>query len=206
MQKKPYYIVIGRQFGSGGKELGKLLETKLGIPCYDKTLISASAERFGFRSDILALADEKRPSLLRSFFSCNPGGPADASSVAVDKHTIYKIQSQIINQLADEGSCIFVGRTADHILRDRENLLSIFLHAHPDTRAKRICDRNDASDLKTAKELLAKKDRERQAFYQYYTGRKWGDAGNYHLTADASVLPTEKIADFICGIVNSNKG
>lgn len=199
---EPFYIVIGRQFGSGGKEVGKLLSSRLGIPCYDKTLITASAERLGFSKEMLNRADEKRPSLLRSFFSCNPGGPAYSQTQAIDKHTLYEIQSEIIRQLAEEGSCIFVGRTADHILRDKKNMLSVFLHADRDIRAANVYGRHDAVNLHDAESMLSKKDKERQAYYQYYTGRKWGDASNYHLCFDASVVAPEQIADLICSIVN----
>ena len=204
MSSRSYYIVIGRQFGSGGKELGQELSKRLGIPCYDKTLIAKASERFGLTPEIIAKADERRPSALKSFFSCNPGAPDGQYPATMDKETLYAIQSNVIRQLAAEGPCIFVGRTADYILRDEPGLFSIFLHAGQSERIKNICRRGDASCMRNAEACIAKKDKERQSYYQYYTGKKWGMAENYHLCIDTSKFSIPQLADIICSCLNMN--
>lgn len=201
-KSSPFYIVVGRQFGSGGLEFARELASRLGVECYDKTLVTEAAQRFGFSREIIARADERCPSRLRSFLSCNPGIPAAPGIDSVGKETMYSIQSAVIRQLAAEGSAIFVGRTADYILRDAPLLLSVFLHSTPEKRAERIVRRNDAKNIREARDLLCRKDKERQQYYKYYTGRIWGAADNYHLCLDASAFPVDVMADTVIALLN----
>lgn len=204
MNNDNFHLIIGRQFGSGGKELGKKIAERLGIPCYDKSLLVAAAERLGLRADLLRNKEEKRPSRLRSFLSCNPGINSDNIGNNFDSSSIYSVQTNVIRQLSIENSCVFVGRTADYILRDHKRMLSIFLHAAPQWRARRIVERGDAANIREAHDLLIKKDKERQSYYNYYTGRKWGEASTYHLTADTSIIPIDILTEFIIDILNRN--
>lgn len=198
-----FAIVIGRQFGSGGKELGSELAARLAIPCFDKTLLSEAAQRFGFKKEILANADEKKPSVLRSFLNCNPGISNDQYGLAsMSGDSLYRIQSKVISQLADEGSCIFVGRTADYVLRDHPCVVSVFLHASDRHRINRICARGDAGNEKEASELLAKRDRQRQKYYDYYTGRRWGVGSTYDLCLNASDIDIKSIASIVIDYLN----
>ena len=199
-----FVIVIGRQFGSGGKELGAELSERLGIPCYDKTILNEAACEIGFRKEIFSRSDEKKPSLFRSFFNCNPGIATEScASPSLCADTVYAMQSETISRLAQRGPCIFVGRTADYILRDHPRMVSIFLHASRQERIRRICRRKDASCEKDACELLARRDKERQNYYEYYTGRKWGDAATYDLTLNATGIPAPWLAAVVISYLNS---
>ncbi len=102
-----------------------------------------------------------------------------------------------MRDLAAKGGCVFVGRSADYLLRDKEHLLSVFLHAPIETRAQNILRRGDTDSIAKAKEMAKTKDRDREKFYNYFTGRKWGTIGNYHLTIDSSLLDDEGVADVI---------
>lgn len=190
-------IVIGRQFGSGGRALGGIIAEKLGVPFYDKELIDEAARRYGMLSDFVAQADERKPSAFRTFIeTCLGNTPADFTTSSYSLNP-YRIQSQTIELLAGKGGAVFVGRTADYVLRSNKNVTSIFVHASDEERAKRIMERGDCSDKGSAIELAHKKDRLREEYYNYYTGRHWGHSSNYHLSVDASLLPLEDLADLV---------
>ncbi len=185
---KNLVIVVGRQFGSGGRQLGKMLADHFSLAYYDKELLSKAAEKFGFSQEIFAKYDEKRPSPIRSLFA-NTLGVADVySSHPLSSESIYTAQGKVIRELAEEKGAVIVGRSADYILRDHPNLISVFLHAPVEERARRLVARGDATDINKATELAKKIDSKRENFYNYYTGRNWGHADNYHLTLDASKL------------------
>lgn len=198
MHNKQTTIIIGRQYGAGGRELGEILAGRLNIPYYDRFLLRKAAERLGFEQHIFDDADEKRPSILRSIFSTNFGASyADYSLGALNREKIYMAQSDTIRQLALEGPAVFVGRTADYITRDLPDTLSIFLHADIDDRAKRVLDRCECQCICDAKEFALKRDKMRQDYYNYFTGRNWGEAANYDITFNTSTLPIPMIADII---------
>lgn len=198
MHDKHITIIIGRQYGAGGRELGELLAKRLNIPYYDRSLLREAAQRLGFDQQIFDEADEKRPSMLRSIFSINYGASyADYSIGALNREKIYMAQSDAIRQIALEGPAVFVGRTADYITRDLPGRLSIFLHADIDDRAKRVLDRCECNCICDAKEFALKRDKMRQEYYNYFTGRNWGEAANYDITFNTSTLPIPMIADII---------
>ena len=188
-------IVLGRQFGSGGRYVGKRLAEELNLEYYDKEVLSESARRMGFRQEIFARYDEKRPSALRSFLS-NAFGDTYVNG-DLGSETIYGAQSRVIRELADKGGCVFVGRSADYILRDRKNLVSIFLHSPIEKRAGVLVERGDADSADKAMEMARKFDRKREDFYNYFTGRNWGHSDNYHLSIDSSLLGKEATVKFI---------
>ena len=128
MKRSDFVIVIGRQYGSGGRELGQMLARRLGIPYYDKALLSEAAGRLGFRADLFERADEKRPSFFSSLLSANYGSSTYFAPGAMHNATLYQMQSDVIRNLMDS-PCVIVGRTADYIGRERKNVVSIFLHA-----------------------------------------------------------------------------
>ncbi|MCM1291078.1 MAG: cytidylate kinase-like family protein [Prevotella sp.] len=199
-------IVIGRQFGAGGRKLGHELANRFSIPYYDKELLSEAAKRLGFKQEVFINADEKKPSLLHALLNFNynsPTGHYTSSSMNAD--AIYASQSQVIRQIAQEGSCVIVGRTADYILRENPNLLSVFIHARPEIRAKRILDRGDAKTNSEALAIAKDRDKIRRDYYNYFTGRNWGHCSNYHLSIDSSDLTTEKLADIIQAAISSLK-
>ena len=152
MEKKLTTIIIGRQFGAGGRELGELLAKKLGIPYYDRSLLKVAAQRLGFDEEIFDNADERKPSILRSMLSINYGAmAADYSISSLNREKIYMAQSDVIRQLAQEGPAVFVGRTADYITRDMPHRLSIFRIVHlgiiyTDKMAQQHIDRHQSPD------------------------------------------------------------
>ena len=191
-------VVIGRQFGCGGREIGRLIAKRLNAGYYDKTLLSKTAQSLGFDISIFDSAEEKRPSWLRSLLSYSYGTEsAGIEGLDIDNEGLYKLQSQVIRKLADEGPCVFVGRTADYILRDYPNMLSIFLHAPVDVRCSNIVKRNDSDSETHAASMARKMDNARQSFYSYYTNRKWGEAATYHLSFDTSRFTPEQIAETV---------
>lgn len=204
MEKKDIIIVIGRQFGGGGRALGRIIADKLSIPFYDKELIDEAATHFGFDASLMAHADEKRPSILRSIVECMYGNVSpsyDFSSLSVDR--LYEMQSRVIERIAEDGSAIFVGRTADYVLRGKPNVVSVFIHANVEDRAKRIVERGDCSSIEEAIELANKKDKLRSEYYNYFTGKSWGSADNYDLALDLSVITLQDAAEIIVAFTNA---
>lgn len=193
----PVAIVIGRQFGSGGRVIGRLVASHLGIPYYDKELLSEAAQKMGFAPEVFAKADEKPPSPLRSLLQGFYGVADNFHTGSYYGEGLYRAQSEVIRELAANQSCVFVGRTADYVLRDHPGLVSVFLHAPSDWRAARIVERCESTDHQQAKDMARRNDRNRENFYNYFTGRHWGRASNYHLSIDSSLFPAETVADMI---------
>lgn len=192
-----FIIVIGRHFGAGGRAVGKLLAEKLDIPYYDNEILKETADQYGLTNDIFARADEKRPSFLKRLLTQSYGIQETYNPEAISSETLYQAQSKVIREIADKGPCVFVGRSADYILRDYPGLISVFLHAPIDYRAEKILKRGDASSLCEASEIARKMDKDREAYYNYFTGKEWGKASTYTLSIDASSLPPDKIAELI---------
>lgn len=200
-----FVIVIGRQYGAGGRQLGKKLSEKLNVPYYDKELLSEAAQTLGLSKDLFVKADEKKPSLLRSFLSFNCG----SSSASFDSYTmsddnIYRAQSDVIRSICDKGSCVIVGRTADYIMRNHPGLLSIFIHASEKYRARAIFSRGEASSEEKALEKIHKNDHCRESYYNYYTNRQWGKADNYDLTFDSSRFSIDSIVPLITALAGGS--
>lgn len=193
-----FVLVIGRQYGAGGRSLGKKIAQSLGVSYYDKELLSEAAESMGFDSEIFSQKDEKRPSFLRSILSFNYGSlNASIPSETLSSENIYKFQSDVIRSIAAKGSCVIVGRTADYILRDHKNLLSIFINAPIEHRAKLIHQRGEVDSIEKATEKAKKIDKSRESYYNYFTNQHWGRADNYHLTFDSSRISPESIVNLI---------
>ena len=190
-------ISIGRSFGAGGRAIGRALSSLLGIPVFDKELLKESAEEFGFSKEIFLRADEKRPSRFRRLVTQAYGVQEAYISDTLSPENIYQAQSLVIRAIARREPCIMIGRTADYILRDFPGLLRVFVHAPLTHRAKKIVERGDALSDIEAINLAKIKDKNRQEYYNYFTGRKWGEASNYDLTLDSSLLTPEENAEFI---------
>lgn len=193
-----FIIVIGRQYGAGGRKLGKRLAETLNVPYYDKELLSEAADALGFSKELFLKADEKKPSILRSFLSFNYGSPsASFSSYTLSDDNLYRAQSDVIKSICEKGSCVIVGRTADYVMRDHPGLLSIFVHAPEEHRAKAILERGEAKSMEEALDKARKFDRSRESYYNYFTNRHWGRADNYDLTFNSSRLSTEALLPLI---------
>lgn len=197
MNPVDHTIVIGRQYGAGGRQLGHLLASRLGLPYYDKELLTQASQRLGFRSDLFQKADEKRGSGILSMLSANYGASTYFTSGAMHTQTLYQMQSDVIRALMEEGPCVIVGRTADYIGRDNPLLTSLFLHADKDVRVQRTLLRHPQMDADAARSWLDKQDSTRAEYYNYYTGRKWGSADNYHLCLDTSALTAEQTCEIV---------
>lgn len=199
-----FVIVIGRQYGSGGRRIGKMLADVLGVRYYDKSLLREAARELGYSPEIFARKDERRPSLLRSLLSFNYGAPtAEISHAPMSDENLYKYQSQVIKEICARESCVIVGRTADYIMRHHPRMLSIFVHAPAELRAAAVMARNEADSPEKAMDIAAKCDANRQQYYNYYTNRDaWGHADNYHLSFDSSRISDEAIIAIVRDILS----
>ena len=191
---KKLIITIGRQFGSGGKDVADALGRRLGIPVYDNELITKAAQESGFSAELFVQSDEKKRFFsLTSIFSSNFGG--DSDNYMSDKN-LFNIQCSTIRNIAEQGSAVIVGRCSDYVLRDSGCTLDVFLTSSEDARVARIMEREGLSKEK-ATALMEKKDKGRADYYNYYTFGNWGVASNYDLCIDSSILGTEGTAEYI---------
>jgi cytidylate kinase len=192
-------ITISRQFGSGGREIGAKLAEKLGIPFYDNELITRAAKESGFAEAVFENAEKKATSSL--LYSIAMGmssyGSQDLgfSHLSLDDR-IYLAQSNVIRKVAEEGPCIVIGRCADYILKDLDNVVHIFIHASLPFRTQRAIE-VEGVDPNRAEEIVLKNDKRRGNYYNYHSGEKWGLAPNYHLSIDSSYLGIDHAVDSI---------
>lgn len=180
-------ITISREFGSGGRSIGKALAQKLGWKYYDKELVQEVALESGFDENYIEEHSEFAPaasSLAYAF--TQPGVPGVMRGMSATDF-LWCIQREVILKLAEKESCVIVGRNADFILRDRKDVLNVFIHADPAYRAKRIVRLYGESE-KSPEQRLHAKDKKRAVNYKHYTGQDWGDSHNYHLALDSGVL------------------
>lgn len=195
-----HIITIARQFGSGGREIGEALAKRLNIKCYDRELISKAAKESGVSSDIFENVDEKAAnSLLYSLsmgvysFSNNYG----TAQLPVNDR-LYLLQHKIVKQLAEEGPCILVGRCADYVLKDRTDVVKLFIYADMDFRVRRAVEEKGVKESK-AEQVVTKTDKTRANYYNFYSGKKWGLTENYDLCINRTHLTTEQVADVVEG-------
>ena len=188
-------ITISREFGSGGRTIGKMTAETLGIPCYDQELIEKLSEDSGFTEDYIREQDES--SAHKGWFA-NAFSGRSLNGVS-NQDYLWIIQRSIILELAARESCVIVGRCADYILKDAADCLKVFIHAGFDKRAQRIVSLYGETDVPTQKRL-ADKDKRRAAYYQFYTDTQWGLARNSHVTLDSGVLGIEQCSSLISGL------
>mgnify|MGYP002857814764 CR=1 FL=1 len=194
-------ITIGRQFGSGGREIGELVAKKYGIKCYDKELLSRAAKESGFCEEMIQNHDERPTnSFLYNLVMDTYSFGYNASSF-VDmpiSHKVFLAQFDTIKKIAEEGSCVIVGRCADYALSDYDNVLNIFIHADEEFKIKNIKKRfDDVTTDDQARDMMNKKDKQRQSYYNYYSSKKWGRADSYDLCINSSILGLEGTVKFI---------
>ena len=195
-----YVVTVGRQFGSGGREIGKLIAKGLGIAYYDKELLTEAAKSSGVNADFFEAADERTPSFFSSLWSFNTGYSSGAyftGDTPLSNDSIYKAQSNVMMELADRGPCVIVGRTADYILRNYCKVVSVFIHASMEARIARIIARGDCDNRKDAEAMAEKKNKLRAEYYNFYTDKKWGDAQSYDLCIDSSLFGAQETAQTI---------
>lgn len=198
---KHIIINIGRQLGSGGHDIGRMLALDFQAKYYDRELLNLAAKESGLSEKIFEQNDEKK-----GFFRglLNLGSPHVSSGSVyksgVSQESLFQFQSEAIKKAANEGSCVFVGRCADYVLRNLPNTVSVFVTASMDYRVHQIMNKRHL-DEDSARKFIEQGESERATYYNYYTGKKWGAAESYDLCIDSSVLglvETEKIiAQFI---------
>lgn len=192
--KNNLVITIGRQFGSGGKDVADALGRKLGFPVYDNELILKAAQDSGFSAEFFVQSDEKKRFLsLSAIFASSWSG--DAENYMSDKG-LFQIQCETIRRIAEQGAAIIVGRCSDYVLRDRGNTLDVFLTSPLEVRAGRVAERQGIP-VEEARSLVERRDRSREEYYNYYTFGNWGMASNYDICMDSSMLGIEGTADAI---------
>jgi cytidylate kinase len=185
-------ITISREFGSGGRTIGRQTAMRLNIPCYDAELIEKITQESGFSKDYIQEQGEYAASgnWLANAFS---GRDRNGHSYQDD---LWAIQQKVILELAAKGPCVIVGRCADYILRDQADCLRVFIHADMAARAKRIVEQyGERTD--SPEQRLRDKDKRRAAYYQIYTDTKWGDVGNYDITLNSGVLGIDKCVELL---------
>ena len=186
-------ITIGRQFGSGGKEIGEILAKELGIPFYDRELLTRAAKESGFCEEMIQTHDERPTNSFLYNLVMDTYSFGYNSAAMVDmpiSQKVFLAQFDAIRKIADEGPCVIVGRCADYALSEYDNCLNIFIHGNQKCKIERIMKKYELNDQK-AKEMMIKKDKQRQSYYNYYSSKKWGRADSYDLTVNSSVLGIE---------------
>ena len=188
-------ITISRQFGSGGRTIGRLAAERLGINCYDQEVLDKISMESGLDKEFVS-ENSEYASYGGLFGSMFLGRNYNGHSIQDD---LWVIQKEVIRDIADKESCIIVGRCADYILRDKEqwDCLNVFVYADPEKRADRIVkEYGETSDAPFKR--LKDKDHRRAAYYQFYTDRKWGKLENYHIALDSGTLGIDKCVDILC--------
>ncbi len=189
-------ITISREYGSGGKEIGQMLGKKLGIPCYNSEIIDKVAEQSGFAREYVKDKGEFTSSgHLSALFKNNYYYRSSNEDI------IWSIQTKIIKELAEQGPCIIIGRCADYIFSDRDDVLRVFISANFDARVDRIV--NIYGKEEPPEKIIKDRDKHRAAYYQYYTDMKWGESRNYDICLSSSSLGFEKCAEILCDICTS---
>jgi cytidylate kinase len=194
-------ICVGRQVGSGGHDIARMLALDFNAKYYDRELLNLAAKESGFSEKFFEQNDERR-GIFRSLFNlrATPVHDSDIYANNFSQESLFKFQSDAIMKAADEGSCVFVGRCADYVLRERQNVVNVFISASMDFRIQQIMAKQNI-ESHAARKFILQSEATRASFYNYYTGKKWGAAESYDLCIDASILglqATEKlIVDFI---------
>ncbi len=182
---KKLIVTLSREYGSGGLEIGRALAEALGLPFYDKKLLSIAAEKSGFSEELLRQAESKATNSLLYSLATSLGVGAYGPDTLSLYDKMYLAQFDVIRQVAEEGSCVIVGRCADYVLREQENCLHFFLHAPLEDRMNRAI-KEYGDDPANIKSVVLKHDKARANYYYHYTNQKWGDAKLYDMTLNTS--------------------
>ena len=198
---KEFVVTIGRQYGSGGREIGKKLAEKTGAEFYDKELITLAAKKHGMSEKVFESVDEKPTnSLLYSLavgaYGMDGGSPYWGETVLPINDKVYQIQAGLIEELAEKGSCVIVGRCADFILRDRKDTVSVFLTADEAFREDRAVNLYGC-DPKKVSDIIRKTDKKRSNYYEYRTNQRWGEASHYDLCINVSKFGIDNCVELI---------
>lgn len=191
---------IGREFGSGGKDVGEALAKRLGIQLYDKELLQRAAKDSGFCEEVFENHDERPTSsflysLVMDTYSVNSYASAPFLDMPLN-HKVFLAQFESIKKIASQESCVIVGRCADYALSDNPDCINVFIHSDMENRIKMVSKRCNITENK-AKDMIQKKDKQRSSYYNYYTSKSWGDSTSYHLTLDSGKLGIDGCVEMI---------
>lgn len=189
-------ITIGRQFGSGGREIGEKVAQRLGYAFYDKEILTMAAEDSGFSPAAMQHYDEKPSGSL--IYSLYMTGAATSDNLPLNQQLAFA-QFNVIRKVAQTDNCVIVGRCADYVLREKKNLLTVFLHAPMEYRVGRVMVDNAIDSKNLAEKTIKKQDKARADYYNFFTHKKWGDAGSAMLSVDTSTLSADDVAEVIAG-------
>lgn len=194
-------INIGRQVGSGGGIIAQMLAKEFDCKCYDKEILNLAAKESGFSKEFFEKNDEHR-GFFQSLFHMHTPLISDDNfyNNKFSQESLFQIQSDAILKAARQGNCIFVGRAADYVLRDFDNTVNVFISADMEERIKTVSERQNI-DSEAAQKFINEKENDRAAYYNYYTGKKWGDSCSYDLCINTSVLGLEKSEQFIASFI-----
>lgn len=194
-------INIGRQFSSGGRYISKILCEEFGCSYFDKEILDLAAKESGFSPDVFKKSDEKK-SFIHTLFHLHAPMLSDDNfyNNKFSEESLFKFQCDAIRKAASQGSCLFIGRCADYVLRDEPNTVSIFLAADMEDRISRTMERYNM-DEESARKIISKKDSTRASYYNYYTGKKWGAAESYDLCINTSIFGLDETAKFIADFI-----
>ena len=199
-------ITIARQYGSGGREIGEKVAEKLGIKLYDKELITHAATKGSLDENVTKLADESAANSL--LYTLAMG----SNVLGTTMHFGYKmplndklfiLQSEVIKECAKKESCVIIGRCADYVLRNEENLFRIFIYGDLDHRHQRVAKRHPELKSSQIIDVINKTDKRRSSYYNFYTGNKWGKYDNYDIAINSSTLGIDGTAELICACVKN---
>lgn len=206
MSHKKIIINVGRQLGSGGRDIAKMLAERFGCKYYDRELLNLAAKESGFSEKFFEQNDEQK-GFFKSLFHLNVPfmGSANFYRNELSQESLFKFQSDAIRRAADEGPCVFVGRCADYVLRDYDNRVDVFITANLADRIARVCSRLGC-DEETARKKIASGENERSTYYNYYTGKEWGHSASYDLCVNSSLLGLEGTAEFIADFITRRLG
>ena len=205
MEKKKLIVTIGRQYGSGGSEIGKKLAQALGVHCYDKDILRMNSDESGINESYFHLADERAGNklLYKIIDSLIPdcGAPSFGSDL-VSADNLFRFQSEVIRKLAEEESCVFIGRCADYVLEGTEDLIRIYLYADFEARVERIREKKLYEERDLVKNIR-RIDKERRDYHRYYTGKSWEDVENYDLMLNTTKLGVDGTVEAILGYLKN---
>ncbi len=192
-------ITIGRECGSGGRQIGKKLAEELGIKCYDKELLDQAAKQSGLCRELFETHDEKPTSSFLYSLVMDTYSVGYANSSYLDmplNHKIFLAQFDTIKSIAEQESCVIIGRCADYALADLPNLVTVFITADDNVKIKTLMERHQISESK-AKDIMVKTDKKRASYYNYYSSKRWGDSKSYDLCINSSKVGMDGVIKII---------
>lgn len=189
---KDIIVTIGRQYGSGGRQVGKLLAERMGVPFYDKELLTEAAKNSGFCEEIFHENDEKPAG---SFLYSLVMGANGADALPLN-NKLFLAQFDTIKEIASKGSCVIIGRCADYALEEMDNVVNVFIHADMESRVKRVVEEY-GDDPKKAEDIISKTDKKRANYYNYYSDKKWGASETYNISIDSGKIGIDNCVELI---------